>query len=116
METKMKMLPFAAARILASQRQNQRMLALVLGIVLLVAMSAHGMAADSVAQAAPKPVGDDLFSGLISLWGPLLGVITAVVILCDRIAKVIPSSSASKFAQVVRTIASVLGAKVPDRQ
>lgn len=44
------------------------------------------------------------------------GVLAATVLVFDRLAKVIPTQSTSKVAQVLHKICVVLGVKVPDVQ
>ena len=65
------------------------------------------------ADAAPSP---DVVSSIVSLYGPVCGVIAAVVILCERIARVIPNSTTSKVLKVALVIATILGVKVPDNK
>lgn len=84
--------------------------ALVLACVFLLLPEAF---AQSVAQA---PVGDTLFSGLISLWGPFLGIIAAFVLFFDRLAKVIPNGTTSSVLKGILWAATILGVKVPDNQ
>ena len=62
------------------------------------------------------PVADGLLGGLVSLWGPFLGLLAAFVIFFDRVAKVIPNSTTSGLLTVLRKVAAVLGVKVPDAQ
>lgn len=74
------------------------------------------MLAPAFAQTATAPVGDGLFGGLISLWGPLLGVLGALVLFFDRLAKVIPNSTTNGFLSILRKVSALLGLKVPDAQ
>lgn len=86
----------------------------VLACVMLVAVMLVGspaFAADVVA-----PVGNDASGGLVSLWGPTLGIITAVVIFFDRLAKVIPNSTTNTILSILLKVATVLGAKVTDQK
>jgi hypothetical protein len=83
----------------------------VLVCTLLFAATAY--AAEAVATA---PVGDAVTGGLVSLVGPALGVLSALVIFFDRLAKVIPNGTTSTILTVVRMVATVLGAKVQDKQ
>jgi hypothetical protein len=74
------------------------------------------MAFAEAATVAQAPVADGVTGGLISLWGPFLGVISSLVLFFDRLAKVIPNSTTSAILGGIRVIATVLGAKVQDRQ
>jgi hypothetical protein len=82
-------------------------------LMLAVMFTASAFAQGAVASA---PVGDGVTGGLISLWGPLLGVLVALVTFCDRLAKVIPNSTTSSILNAIRIVATVLGAKVQDKQ
>jgi hypothetical protein len=86
---------------------------LIAAVALLLAWGPSVAFAEAVAQA---PVADSATGGLISLWGPFLGVISALVIFFDRVAKVIPNGTTSAVLQGIRVVATVLGAKVQDRQ
>jgi hypothetical protein len=84
--------------------------------VLLFAALVLAQLAPAFADTAQAPVADGITGGLISLWGPLLGVVTAFVIFFDRLAKVIPNNTTSSILNAVRLVATVLGAKVQDKQ
>jgi hypothetical protein len=87
---------------------------LVCAIVMMLVFSFSFAFADGATVAAP--LGDGVTGGLISLWGPLLGVVVALVTFFDRLAKVIPNSTTSTILNAIRIVATVLGAKVQDKQ
>ena len=83
-------------------------------LALLVVLANGGVALAQAAAPAAAPVGDGLLGGVVSLWGPLLGLLAALVLFFDRLAKVIPNSGVGGVLTVVRKVAAILGVKVPD--
>jgi hypothetical protein len=74
------------------------------------------MAFAEAATVAQAPIADNATGGLISLWGPFLGVISSFVLFFDRLAKVIPNSTTNAILSGIRVVATILGAKVKDQQ
>lgn len=90
----------------------QRAMFLCLLALVLVCL----VVSDSFAQTATAPVADGLLGGLVSLWGPFLGLIAAIVIFFNTLARIIPNSTTSGILKVLLMISSVLGVKVPDNK
>jgi hypothetical protein len=86
---------------------------LVSMLLVLVATDAIALDANPVPN---SPVGDGLMGGLISLWGPFLGVIAAIVVFFNALARVIPNSTTNGILQVLLKISSVLGLKIEDKK
>jgi hypothetical protein len=85
-----------------------------LAAVCLLAFPALAVAQTGTGGATgPQP---SIFTDLASLYGPACGIIVALVIFFDRLAKVIPNSTDIKALAFLRKVAAVLGAKVPDVQ
>jgi hypothetical protein len=68
------------------------------------------------AAATPEATLPGWLDTVAALYGPTCGVLVAVVILCERIARLIPNSTTSKILKVLLLVTTVLGLKVPDNQ
>jgi len=85
----------------------------VLSLMILVALTGFVLAAVMRAPASEPP---DLLDTIVALYGPACGVLIALVILCERVARLIPNSTTSRVLKVLLVITTVLGVKVPDNQ
>lgn len=90
-------------------------LALIAAVIILFGLPLD-MALAQTATTAPAPVGGDMLGGIVSLWGPLLGVIAALVVFFNALAHVIPNSTTNGVLKVLLMVSRVLGLKVPDVQ
>jgi len=93
----------------------RQVFAVLFGAALLVALCAvhAAYAAHDVATAAPPP---DVLAFIVQLYGPACGVLAALVILFERVARVIPNSTTNKILKSLLVVATIFGVKVPDNQ
>lgn len=81
----------------------------------LIMFGVAGAFAQATTATAPA-TGIGWLDQLASLWGPLCGVLVALIMFFDRLAKVIPNSTDNAILSALRKVATVLGVKVPDVQ
>lgn len=85
---------------------------IILAVALIPLLAGYALAAAQITVGT----GPDWFTTASALYGPACGVLLAVVILCERIARVIPNSTTNKVLKVLLVVTTIVGLKVPDNQ